>query len=56
MKRQIKPNLLPLLGGLVLLIWIISGFFLLPDITPRRRKHTGYSHKHPTGRHSKTNL
>jgi len=27
MKRQIKPNLLPLLGGLVLLIWIISGFF-----------------------------
>ena len=27
MKRQIKSNLLPLLGGLVLLIWIISGFF-----------------------------
>ncbi len=27
MKRQIKPNLLPLLGGLVLLIWIIAGFF-----------------------------
>ena len=27
MKRKIKPNLLPLFGGLVLLTWIISGFF-----------------------------